>query len=80
MARYTLKSFCGTEVVERFEHRSAVSLRGILAHPRFHRAGETGPFGEPMKHPDRFEILDNQMEKISIGTIKETMDFLAKLK
>lgn len=80
MSRYTLKSFCGANVVERFEHRSAVSLRSILSHARFHRAGETGPFGELINHPDRFEILDNQMEKISDARIDETLVFLKGLK
>lgn len=80
MARYTLKSFCGGQVVERFEHRSAMSLRSILSHARFHRAGETGPFGEVMNHPDRFELFDNQMEKVSDANIQETLDFLKKLK
>lgn len=80
MARYTLKSFCGANVVERFEHRSASALRGVLQHPRFHRAGETGPFGEVMNHPDRFEIFDNQMERISNANIEDTLKFLGTLK
>ena len=80
MARYTLKSFCGDQQIERFEHRSVGSLREIISHPRYYRGGETGPFGEIMHHPDRFEIFDTQMEKISNGTIEETSKFLKGLK
>ena len=80
MARYTLKVFYGTEQIERFDHRSGDKLRGILSHARYDRAGETGPFGEIIKHPDRFEIFDSLMEKVFQGNIKETMVFLKGLK
>ena len=80
MARYTLKVFCGDQVTERFEHRGAGQLRGILEHVRFHRAGQTGPFGEILHHPDRFEVFDSQMEKISNANIEETIAFLKALK
>lgn len=80
MARFTLKTFAGVRQLERFEHRSAKSLRDILEHPRYYRAGETGPFGEVMNHPDRFEVSDSQMERLSVGTIEETLNFLSKVK
>lgn len=80
MARYTLKTFAEDRQIERFENRSVASLREILSHPRYYRAGETGPFGEIIAHPDRFEVLDTQMEKISNGNIEETLFALGKLK
>ncbi len=80
MARYTLKTFYGDREIERFDHRSVDKLHDILDHPRHHKAGQTGPFGEPMKHPDRFEIFDSLMEKLFNGNIGDAMQFLKGLK
>jgi len=79
VTRYTLKTFYGTEQIERFDHRNSVKLRSILSHPRYDRAGQTGPFGEVIKHPDRFEIFDSLMEKIFQGNIKETQVFIRSI-
>jgi len=79
MARYTLKTFYGMEQLECFTHRSEIKLRSILSHSRYDRAGQTGPFGEIIKHPDRFEIFDSLMEKIFRGNIKETEVFIRSL-
>jgi len=80
MARYTLKVFYGNELIERFDHRPVPKLRNILEHPRYDRGGQTGPFGEIVKNPDNFEILDSAMEKIHKGNFKETVAFAGKLK
>lgn len=80
MARHTLKVFYGNELIERFDHRAGPKLRSILSHPRYDRAGQTGPFGEIEKHPDRFEIFDSAMEKLFQGNIKETLVFVRGLK
>lgn len=80
MARYTLKTFYGTKQIERFEHRTKDRLRGILNHPKHHRAGQTGPWGEIEKHADRFEVFDSLNEKIFTGNIAETIAFVRKLR
>lgn len=80
MARYTLKTFYGTLEIERFDHRGVDKLRDILDHPRHHKAGQTGPFGEIEKHPDRFEIFDPLMEKLFNGNIEDALQCLKKLK
>lgn len=80
MARYTLKTYCGAKQLERFDHRSTDKLVSILTHPRHHRAGQTGPFGEIEEHADRFEIIDSMMEKLFTGNVNDTLDFVRKLK
>jgi hypothetical protein len=80
MAHYSLKTFCGGKQKERFDHRSPDKLHSILTHPRHHRAGETGPFGEIEEHCDRFEIWDSQMEKIFEGNVQDTLKFIRTLK
>jgi len=80
MARYTLKTYCGAKQLERFDHRSADKLVSILSHPRHHRAGQTGPFGEIEEHADKFEIMDSMMEKLFIGNVEEALAFAGKLK
>jgi len=80
MARYTLKVCYGTEVLELFTRRQKRMLVEILSHEKYDKAGETGPFGEPQKNPDRFEILNTQMEKIHVGNIKETLFFVDNLR
>ena len=80
MARYTLKTLYGTEQMERFDHRSSDKLKGILSHDRYDHAGETGPFGEIVKHPDGFEVFNSLMEKVFRGNIQETRVFIRTLK
>lgn len=80
MSKFTLKTFCGTKQIERFDHRSPGRMNSILEHPRHHRAGETGPWGEIEDHPDRFEIFDSQMEKIFSGNISEAIIFVKRLR
>ena len=80
MSRYTLKTFCGVKELEKFEHRSAQKLQSILSHPRMDRAGQTGPWGEPEDHPDRFEIRDSLREKLFEGNITDVIAFVKGLK
>lgn len=80
MSRYTLKTYYGTKQLERFDHRIIKRLKHILDHPKHHRAGETGPWGEIEEHADRFEILDSQMEKLFDGNITEALSFTRTLK
>ena len=80
MARYTLKVFCGTKQLERFEHRAVGKLYSILTHPRNNRAGQIGPFGEILEHADKFEIYDSQMERIFQGGITDVLNFVSTLK
>ena len=80
MSRYTLKTFCGVKELEKFEHRSAQKLQSILSHPRMDRAGQTGPWGEPEDHPDRFEIRDSLREKLFEGNINDVIAFVKGLK
>jgi len=80
VARYTLKSYCGTKQIERFDHRSAAKLQSILSHPRNNRAGQTGPFGEVLEHANKFEIYDSQMERIFQGNITDAINFANGLK
>ena len=80
MSKYTLKTFCGTKQVERFDHRSPSKLQSILDHPRHHNPGAVGPWGESLNTVDRFEILDTQMEKIFTGNISETINFVKTLR
>jgi hypothetical protein len=79
MARYTLKTFSNTKLIERFDHRATDKLRTILLHPRHHRDGETGPFGEDMEHPNRFEIYDSQMERVFQGNVDDALAFTKTL-
>ena len=80
MARYTLKSYCGSKQLERFDHRSVDKLRSILSHPRNNRAGQTGPFGEILEHADKFEIYDSQMERIFQGNLTDALNCVGGLK
>jgi len=80
MSRYTLKTYYGAKLLERFDHRSGEKLRSILSHPRHHRAGQHGPWGEIEEHADRFEIYDSLMEKLFEGQIHDTEDFVRKLR
>lgn len=77
--RFTLKTFYGTHLIEKYEHRNGIKLRSILAQPKHHMAGQTGPWGEPLKNPDRFEIFDSQMNKIFNGNITEAIAFASKV-
>jgi len=79
VARFTLKTFYGVEQLECFTHRSGDKLRSILSHSSYDRAGQTGPFGEIIKHPDKFEVFDSVMEKIFQGNIKETLVFIRNI-
>lgn len=78
--RYTLKTLYGSEQIERYDHRNKNKLRDILSNDRYNHAGETGPFGEIVKHPDRFEIFNSQMDKIFHGNLKELLVFIKSLK
>jgi hypothetical protein len=80
VARYTLKTYCGPKLLERFDHRSVDKLQSILDHPRHFRAGQLGPFGEIEQHADKFEILDTMMEKLFVGNIEEALSFIRGLK
>ncbi len=80
MAKYTLKTLYGTRVLEVFEHRAPPKLKEILRHDKFLHAGEKGPFGDDVVHPDNFIILDSQRYKIFAGNITEILEFVKKLK
>lgn len=80
MARYTLRTYCGGKQLERFDHRSAEKLRGILNHPRHHRAGHIDRFGDLEKHADKFEIMDSTMEKLFEGSIDDAVRFAGALR
>lgn len=79
MARYTLKTFCGAKLIETFEHRSISKLESILTHPRMNRAGQTDPWGNPLNHPNKFEILDSMKEKIFEGSVNDALSFIKGL-
>ena len=79
MAKYTLKTYYGTKLVERFDHRKPEKLLSILKHPRLHRAGQTDAWGMPEEHPSRFEILDTHMEKLFDGNITDALTFVGTL-
>lgn len=80
MSRYTLKTYYGHAEKERYEHRSASKLLNILNHPKHHRAGETGPFGEVLEHVNRVEIYDSMREKLFEGTVDDALIFSRTLK
>lgn len=76
MARYTLKVMFGDRQIERYDRRSPYHLLKVLARPDYHRAGETGPFGEIQNNPDHFEVFDSRMEKVFNGNIDEAISFV----
>jgi hypothetical protein len=80
MSRYTLKTYYKNKQLEVYNHRAPAKLKDLLIHPRFHRAGEVGPWGEEESHPDRFEIFDSLQEKIFTGTVEEALSFIGNLK
>lgn len=80
MARYTLKTFYRTKLVERYEHRSKHKLVDILAQDKMHRAGETDPCGNLTGAVDLFEIFDNNQTRIFSGNIADAESFAKKLK
>jgi hypothetical protein len=80
MSVYTLKTYHGTKLIERFEHRNPSRIITILDHPRHHEAGKTDPWGDPVQTPDRFEILDSHMYKIFDGGIYEALNFVKGLR
>ena len=80
MSGYTLRTYCGHKLVERFEHRSPARLQSILDHPRHHEAGKLDPWGEPTHAPDRFEVVDSQNYKVFDGNITEAINFIKGLK
>ena len=80
MAGYTLRTFCGTKLIERFEHRSASRIKTILEHPRHHEAGKKDPWGDPLHTPDRFEVVDSHMYKLFDGNINDAINFVKGLR
>ena len=80
MAGYTLRTFCGHKLIERFEHRTPSRIKSILNHPRHHEAGKIGPWGDPIHSPDRFEIVDSQNYKIFDGNVSEAINFVKGLR
>lgn len=79
MSRFTLKTYCGTKLLEQFDHRSSSKMRDILRQPRHHRSGETGPFGEILQNADKFVILNSQMESIFQGNVSDALSFIKTL-
>lgn len=77
---YTIKIYYKDNLLERFDNRNAYKLIEILNNPRYHKAGQLGPWGEIEKHPDRFEIYNSYMEKLSSNDIQETLNFLSNLR
>lgn len=80
MSGYTLRTYCGTKMIERFEHRTPSRLQTILDHPRHHEAGKLDPWGTPLKTPDRFEVVDSHNFKLFDGNITEALIFIKGLK
>ena len=80
MARYILKTLYNSKHLERFDHRTPEKLLSILTHPRFDRADQTGPFGEEIQNPNKFEIFDSMQEKLFEGRIKDALVFVKSLK
>ena len=80
MSRYTLRTFYFNEEIERFTGRSGYKLKEILNHSRYDQAGQTGPFGEELKNPNRYEIFDSLSIKVFQGNISETRVFVKGLR
>jgi len=80
MSRYTLKTYSGTKDLETFDNRGSGKLGAILMQPKFHRAGECGPFGEIENNPDTFRIYNQMGDRIFVGNIAETLSFIKQLK
>jgi len=76
-SRYTLRIYHGKNEIERFEHRKPDKLKEILSHERFTRDYE--PFGEPVVHPNRFEIYDSQRTKLFEGRLSYVIPFVNTL-
>jgi hypothetical protein len=80
MSRYTLKSYSGAKLVEKYEHRTVGKLYTILNQPRHHNADHTGPFGEILEHVNKFEIYEcSQMHRLFSGNVTEALNFLNTL-
>jgi len=80
MSRYTLKTFCGQTLKEKYEHRSVAKLQALLQLGDMHRAGEKAAWGADPIYPDRFEIYGGRGDKLFIGNITEAINFARKLK
>ena len=80
MARYILRTYCGGKQLERFDHRSAEKLRGILNHSMIFQTGHLDRFGDLEQHADRFEIMDSTMEKLFEGNIDDAIRFAGGLR
>jgi len=78
MAKYTLKTFCGSNELERFENRNPSKLISVLIHPRFDRSKQD-PY-DLEKHADRFEIYDSHRFKLFSGRIDDAIAFVDRLK
>ena len=78
MAKYTLKTFCGEKLIERFENRDKKKMLSILEHDRHHHPHETDAWGESLGTADRFEIFDAFNEKMFDGSIFEVEEFISR--
>lgn len=79
MAKYTLTTYCGSKELERYEHRSVAKLHSVIRHEKFYHGGETGPLGEPSKHPNHFVVIDSLRELIFEGKIDALVKFVNTL-
>ena len=78
MRKYTLKTFCDSKQIERYDHRSAIKIRDILTHPRFERPDD--PWDPDPTRATNFEILDSQMERLFTGRLEDALNFLGTSK
>lgn len=79
MAKYTLKTYKGRHLLERFTNRGAEKLRSVLSHSKNHKGGLTGPFGEELNNADKFVICDSQMETLFEGNVTDALHFIKTL-
>jgi hypothetical protein len=80
MAQYSLRILYGNKPLEFFAARSPAGIQRILEHPAYHLAGQLGPWGEDLEHPNRFEIFDMVREKLFDGNIQDALYFVSTLR
>lgn len=76
--KYTLKTYFGDIQLERYDRKSISGIQQILENPQF-RKPSVGPFGEVLKHTNKFEIYDVFMTHIFTGNLVEAIAFMHEL-
>lgn len=80
MAKYTLKSYCNTRLLEVFDARTPAKMNHILADERMNQPNLTDGWGEPIETANRFEIYDALRRLIFTGSVDEARPFVRKLR